>query len=223
MELGRPTQPSADPSLCAGALRSREQGQISQHHLTGQTPAQSLLPLWAAFWLTHTCCPSSTHTCTSHRHRCLMHLLRAAHSPAWRTESPARPSPRPEHLPTVCILPASLRPLHPRARLQTARDRGTHRCFLTLTSSPKHCCHCQACCQLFPDLVSDSHAVQAPAAPRGGVRGSPASQVVCPCDRSLPWGRANCPSTGLLRAEAVPPPQTDVPPCSEPALGSARS
>lgn len=41
MELGRPTLVSADPSLCAGALRSRKQGQISQHDLMGQTRAQS--------------------------------------------------------------------------------------------------------------------------------------------------------------------------------------
>lgn len=109
-------------------------------------------------------------------------------------------------------LPPNPLAFHPRACLQTARGRGTHRCFCTPTSSPKHYYHCQACCQLcFPDLVSNSHAVQAPAAPRGGVRGSPDSQVICPHDRSLSWGRANCSSTGLLRAEAVSTPSDRLP------------
>ena len=44
VELGGPTQPSTDPSLCAGALRSREQGQISQHHLTGRHWPSSCSP-----------------------------------------------------------------------------------------------------------------------------------------------------------------------------------
>lgn len=70
--------------VCRG-LEVQGAGADFQRHLTGQTLAQ-FLPLWAAFWLTHTCCPSSAHTC-AHIVTDASHLLCAAHSPAWRTRA----------------------------------------------------------------------------------------------------------------------------------------
>ena len=208
--------------VCRG-LRSREQGQICPHDLMGQALAQS------------PCSPCGLHPGSSTR------VAPAAHTPAPHTLTDAscifcvqhthqHGGPRAQHAPlpglNICPQCALSHPaLLPYTEGLVCRrpGRGTHGGFLSPSSSPKHCCHCRVCWQLFPHLVSDSHAVQAPAAPRGGVRGSPASQVISPCDRSLPWGRAYCPSAGLLRAEAVSPPQTDCPPCPEPALGPAQS
>lgn len=139
MELGRPAQMSADPSLCARALGSREQGTDypARPHGADTGPA-SLLPLWAAPWLTHTCCTSSAHTCTSHPHRCLVQSLRAARSPARRTERPARPSPRPEHLPTMCTQsPTQPSCLPPKGLSADGQGQGHSRVFLHPHQLPK--------------------------------------------------------------------------------------
>lgn len=188
MELGGLHRRLLTPPCVQGPWGPGSTGQITQHDLMGQTLAPP------------PCSPCGLHPGSP------THVAPAVHTPAPHTLTDAscnlcvqhahqHGGLRGQHAPlpglNICLqcahsLPPNPLAFHPRACLQMARGRGTHGCLCTPTSSPKHCYHCRACCQLcFPDLVSDSHAVQAPAAPRRGVRGSPDSQLICPCDRSL--------------------------------------